>query len=135
MKEIENFIMFDKKNILHEVENIKKELDIADKFQISLNSIDSIFLKNLNLENKALEINKQIELNKDKDLKLYYKHDGKQIYVKSFGQIKTINKEKLKKIFKFLMLIKFIIKINDISYVASQYYRSDMMFENLETKE
>jgi len=126
-KDLEFFILYDKKNILKQIEILKVKLRIKDAFKIYFDDIDTIFLKHLNLEDKLSNVKKQMELNKNKNLELYCKKNGKQIYIKSFGKINDISKKKLNTIFKLLMLIKLNKKINEISYLSSQVFRADKL--------
>lgn len=103
-----------------EVKKLKKELEITHEFKGFINNFESIYLKNLTLENTS-NISRELESNKEKDLQLYYKFMGKQVYVKSFGKIKTIEKTKLVKIIKLVMLLKIIKQINSDVIDSSLY--------------
>ena len=135
--DIEKIILLDKKNILREIEHLKKRLSVKeqmDKVVAYLDDIDSVYTRNLDFEKKHEDIKKQLELNKEKKLELLCKIKGKSKYIKSFGTIGLIDKATLLDISRLLSLLKLIKKISDVSHQASQYYRTDELSNVLDSK-
>ena len=131
-KEINNLILYDRKNIFKRIDFLKKKLDLEkkmDEMVTFIDDIDSIYISNLDLEKNDKTIKEQITRNSEKILELRCMIKGKRKFIKHFGKIGSIPYEKLQHIFELLMLIKLSKKISETSYFASQYYRSDKQFE------
>jgi len=130
-KTLEQFILFDKTDLLNEINKIKENLKINKEFKVPIVEMSSIYFKNLSFDTSIKETKEQIELNKEKDLELYCTYQGKMLYLKGFGKIKNIDKIKMENIFKLLMLMRVVKKLDEMSYLSSQYYRSDKQFDEL----
>lgn len=129
-KSLEQFILFDKSNLLEEISRLKQLLKIDD-FKVSINDMESIFIKNFPQNGNKEAILKHFKENKNKVLELYCNYNGKKVYLKSFGKIEQIDKNKFINIFKLLILIRLYKKIDEVSYFSSQYYRANSQFEEL----
>lgn len=129
-KTLEQFILFDKTSIIKEIEILKGALKIKN-FKVPLTQMNSIYIKNMPFENNHDEFKTYLKTNKEKVIELYCNHNGKMVFLKNFGKIEHLNKEKLETIFRLLTLIKLFKKIDEVSYYSSQYYRSDKFFDEL----
>jgi hypothetical protein len=130
-KLLEQFILFDKKNLLSEINELKKKLKITKEFKVPIIEMSSIYLRNLSFDGSIKDIREQIEKNKEKKIELFCTHNGKALFLKTFGKIESINKQKMEDIFKLLTLMRLIKKIDEVSYSSSQYYRVNNQFEEL----
>lgn len=131
---LQNLILYDRKYIFEKIKKLKIKLDIDEKLDSMvtfIDDIDYIFLSNLDLNSNTSEILNQIKDNAEKKLELRCVIDGKKRYLKSYGLIKNVSKKTLKDLYEFLILIKLSKKIAETSYFASQYYRTDKLFNEL----
>lgn len=130
-KLLEQFILFDKKDLLCEINVLKKKLNIIKEFKVPIIEMSSIYLRNLSFDSSLKDIQEQIEKNKEKKIELFCTHNGKALFLKTFGKIENINKQKMEDIFKLLTLMRLIKKIDEVSYQSSQYYRINNQLEEL----
>jgi|GEM_PF-5962335 len=132
--EIDNFILYDRKRIFEKISELKIKLELDKKLNSKIDFIDDIdfiYVRNLDMEQSIEDIRKQMINNKDKKLELECVINGKKNYLKGFGKIENISKDVLLDIYKFITLIKLSKRISETSYYASQYYRSEIIFEEL----
>jgi len=124
-EDIENLVLFDKKNILSEIDELKKQLKIEKQFNglvEFIEDLDSVYLRNLKLETNDDEIVSQLKSNENKKLELWCYIKGKKKYIKSFGTIGKIQADELNSIFKFVCLIRLLKNMNEVSFYASKYH-------------
>jgi hypothetical protein len=134
--DLQKFILYDRKLIFKRLKVLSKNLGIETKINQMvnfINELDSIFLRNLDIEKSTNDIKKQLIYNADKRLELRCIVKGVKIYLKGFGLIKNIDEEKLKQLFEFLFLVRLSKKISDVSYYSSQHYRLDKSIEEILT--
>lgn len=133
-EDISKLILIEKKNILHEIDELKKKLGIFEKISSMvdfIDDLDSIHLRNLDLEANKKDIAEQLQSNKDKKLELWCYIKGKKTYIKSFGTISNVDSDTLTIIYKLTTILKLIKKVNESSYYASKYHHSESMFGTL----
>ena len=105
--------------LLEEINLLWEELEIKYSNSMSLDTIDAIFLKGINLQNGFKDALQQINTKSDEYLSIRYKIDGKQFTLKSFGKIEKVEGTKIVKILKLVTLVKLVKEINGLSYLAS----------------
>lgn len=130
--DIEKLILFDKNNLILAIEALKKELGLDEKIGSLakfIDDIESIYITNLDIY--ATELDVELREKSDKKLELRCYIDGKKTYLKGFGRIGKIEIQMLKKIFMFLNLVRLIKSINESAFYASQYYRTNKLWEKL----
>ena len=104
--------------LLEEINNLQNELGI-NPLSVSIEEIDTIFIKSFNLQISYRKLLSQLENKKDDYLSIHYKVSGKQYTLKSFGKISNIENAQVIKVVKLITLIKLVKQINDLSYLAS----------------
>lgn len=122
-EEIEKLILIDKKSILKEIESLQKILGIRDKIKHCakyLDDLDSVYVVNLDVEKNWENMIIQAQENKHKKLELWCKIKGDKKYIKSFGEIVTVEHDQIKSIARFIWLIRLVKKINEATYYASR---------------
>lgn len=133
-EELHNLMLSDRKHIVTKIKKLRIKLKIDKKLDDEIDFIDDIdfvFLSNIDFEKGSKDIKQQMILNANKRLELRCVVKGEKKYLKSYGLIKNISKEKLKDIFEFLTLVRLSKKISEVSYYASQYYRTDNLLNEI----
>lgn len=115
---INDLIGYRTKYLLQKINYLWSELEINSP-DISMDLIDTIFIKGIRFQNGFKDAIRQIDANSNQYLSVRYKIDGKQYTLRSFGKIGKIKKQKIKKIIKLVTLIKIVKEINHLSYLAS----------------
>jgi hypothetical protein len=136
VNELQNLILYDRKNIFKRINVLKAKLGIDKKTNELVNFIDDIdfiILSNLDFDKNSRDIKDQLIKNADKRLELRCVINGQKKYIKGYGSIKDIPKEKLRDIFEFITLFRLSKKIKEVSYYASQHYRIDKVIEEVTT--
>ena len=127
---INNLIGYRTDYLLEEINDLQDGLGI-DPLTVSIEEIDTVFIKSINLQIGYRKILSQLENKKDDYLSIHYKVSGKQYTLKSFGKISKIGHEKIFKIVKLITLMKLVKQMNDLSYLASGVRLLDETLEKM----
>jgi len=115
---INELIGYRTKYLLEQINCLWRELEINSP-EMSINLIDTIFIKGIRFQNGFKDAIRQIDTNSNQYLSIRFKINGKQHTLKSFGKIGKIKKQKIIKIIELVTLIKIVKDINHLSYLAS----------------
>ena len=133
-KDIEQIILLNKKNILLEIDILKENLGIAQKFNKLVNYIDeieSIYLRNIDFTNRMEDLKKQLLEDQHKTLEMWCKVKNKKLYVKNFGTIDQADDTTIINLIRFITLVRLIKQIDNATYYASRYYESAQLLNDL----
>ncbi len=138
-KEFKDYALIDLKQAKNEVKKLFKKLDIDEKTIIPYDDLVSVYLVNFNINLYVGKLLEQFKENGNKNIILQYKYNSfdtgkrelKTVYVKSFGRLNTISKEKFMNIWNLVSLLRSIHQLNLLMSTVGSFYRLENAVENL----